>query len=394
MNDKRYFSRRNFIERSLISCTGLVLSGSPLFAQSPINEELKSGKQYKMGIIGCGNRSKTIISALNSVPDIEISALCDIVGHKMGQRAVLIKNGPTPRFYTDLQKMLKQDDLDAVAVITPPDLHKDHTIAALEAGKHVFCEKPMALTVVDCNAMIAAVQRTHKSLQIGTQRRHSSDYKLLVETIRNSPVGKILQSDLYDYRGDWRVPEENEYLPGVGYWRMDQRKSGGVVYEMGAHIIDVNNWIFDSEPLSVSSIQGVNNFSLRKRNSMDHGGVLVRYANNALMNYGGNLYNYGPAAPDSFFGVNGTILFGRGEISVHYGHPAGFSRQADMPKQEKKSLPGEDGVVEQMKYFAQVLAGTKKPYPDGYIGRQTVQICEGSVRSSQERREIDIRELG
>src|SRR3546814_18848210 len=93
---------------------------------------------------------------------------------------------------------------------------------------------------------------------------------------------------------------------GVSYWRLSQRESGGAVFEMGAHIIDVNNWIFDSEPVSVSSIQGVNNHSLRKRDSMDHGGVIVRYANGALMNYGSVVYNYGPNAPDTFFGVNGT----------------------------------------------------------------------------------------
>src|SRR3546814_910212 len=169
--------------------------------------------------------------------------------------------------------MLEQDGLDAIAVITPPSLHKSLSVAAMEAGKHVFCEKPMALTVTDCNQMLEAVKRTGKALQIGTQRRHSNDYKLLADTIRNDSVGDILYSDLNDYRGDWRVPEEDEYPEGVSYWRLSQRESGGAVFEMGAHIIDVNNWIFDSEPVSVSSIQGVNNHSLRKRDSMDHGGV-------------------------------------------------------------------------------------------------------------------------
>ena len=93
----------------------------------------------------------TIIGAFNSVPEIEIVALCDIVEHKMGQRASLIKNGPKPEFYTDMHKMLKRDDLDAVAVITPNYTHKEIVIASLEAGKNVFCEKPMAMTVADCN---------------------------------------------------------------------------------------------------------------------------------------------------------------------------------------------------------------------------------------------------
>src|SRR3546814_2877422 len=90
-----------------------------------------------------------------------------------------------------MEQMLKQDDLDAVAVITPPGLHKSQSVAAMEAGKHVFCEKPMALTVTDCNQMLEAVKRTGKALQIGTQRRHSNDSKPLADTIRNDSVGDI-----------------------------------------------------------------------------------------------------------------------------------------------------------------------------------------------------------
>src|SRR5680860_269813 len=193
--------------------------------------DLMPAKTFKIGVVGCGNRSKTIIGALNSVPEIEIAALCDKVEHKMGQRAQLIKGGPKPRFIASYEEMLEQDDLDAIAVITPNYTHKVLVIAALEAGKNVFCEKPMAITVSDCNEMIGAVERTHKALQIGTQRRHSGVYKNLVETIRTKPVGKILQSDLFDYRGDWRVPDADEYPNGMGYWRMDQEKSGGVVYD-------------------------------------------------------------------------------------------------------------------------------------------------------------------
>ncbi len=387
--------RKKIIGMSGVTSGGIAISSTPLFAQSLSKEGAEPGKKYKMGIVGCGNRSKTIIGALNSVPEIEIAALCDIVEHKMGQRAELIKNGPKPQFYNDMKEMLKRDDLDAIAVITPNYTHKELVIAALEAGKHVFCEKPMALTVADCNEMIGAVQRSHKSLQIGTQRRHSNGYKLLVETIRTKIEGKILHSDLFDYRGDWRVPAPDEYPKGVGYWRLDQSKSGGVAYEMGAHIIDVNNWVFDSEPISVSSIQGINDPTLRKRDSMDHAGILVRYANNALMNYGGNVYNYGASAEDTFFGVNGSVQMGKGVITVNYGYPNGFKDPAELPKPETIPLPGGgDGVVEELKHFALVLAGKAKAYPDGYIARQSIQILEGSVRSAKERREIDVDELG
>lgn len=399
---KNDFSRRKFLERSIVGAAGagLIMSGSPILAQTANMGSASStpAKKFKIGVVGCGNRSKTIIGALNSVPEIEIAALCDIVTHKMGQRAALITSGDKPQFIEDYDKMLKLSELDAIAVITPNYTHRDLVIKALEAGKHVFCEKPMALTVEDCNDMIGACERAGKAMQFGTQRRHSVVYKRLVEVIRTKPLGTILQSSLYDFRGDWRVPDADEYPNGMGYWRLDQSKSGGIVYEMGAHIIDVNNWIFDSVPESVTCLQGVNNFTLRKRNSSDHAGVVVEYANGAMMNYGGNCYNYGSTALDTWFCSKGTVQMGGGKASVKYGYPRGFDNPGKLPESEIVDLRGDnpesEGVVDEMKHFAKVLAGEAKAYPDGNIARQTVQICEASVRSAKERRTIDVKELG
>ncbi|MDR1172018.1 MAG: Gfo/Idh/MocA family oxidoreductase [Bacteroidales bacterium] len=392
------FSRRNFIGLTGLAGAGLALSGNPLMAAQPLHTEAYAGKTFKVGIIGCGNRSKALIGALNSVPELEMAALCDIVPHKMNQRAQLIKTGAKPKFVNSLDELLKMPELDAIVVITPNDTHKDVVIAALEADKHVFCEKPMAITVADCNEMLGTVERTRKVLQIGHQRRHSPEWKLLVETINTKPVGKVLQSSLFDYRGDWRVPDADEYPAGVEYWRLNQARSGGVVYEMGAHIIDVNNWVFDSEPIAICSLQGVNNFSLRKRDSSDHGGVLVQYANGAMMNYGGNVYNYGATALDTFFCVNGTVQLGGGVLSIKYGSPAGFPKPKDMPQPEQVSLKERnqegDGTAEQFRNFAKAMEGKAKAFPDGYIGRRCVQVMEGSLRSAKARRVIDVNELG
>ena len=354
--------------------------------------------KHKIGIIGCGNRSKAIIGALNNVPELEIAALCDIVPHKMEQRAKLIKSSVKPKFVKNLEELL-QMDLEAIFVITPNYTHKDIVISCLEAGKHVWCEKPMALTVEECNEMIGAVERTGKMLQIGTQRRHSPEYKQLIDVVRNKPVGKILLSSLIDYRGDWRVPAADEYPEGTPYWRLIQAQSGGIAYEMGAHIIDVNNWVFDSEPISVCSLQGVNNFSLRKRDSSDYAGILVEYANGAVMNYGGCCYDYGSKKYDTFFGVNATIQMGGGQITVNYGSPAGFPKRANIPADEvikttSKDPAEGDGVTIQLRHYAKVLDGKERPFPDGYQARSSVQIMEGSVRSALERRVIDVKELG
>jgi len=390
-------SRREFMRDGLIAgeAAALTLLGSHqvLAGNRPLIDKPVHGGPYKICILGCGNRSKAHISALNDVPEIQIAALCDVVPHKMDERAKLIKKKTELRKYTDLEKMVQQEDLDAVAVVLPNHLHKMGTIAALQAGKHVFCEKPMALTVADCNEMIAVSKSTRRAIQVGTQRRHSPMYKKAVEAIRKASVGQILSSDVNSYRGDWRVPAADEYPAGEEYWRLNQDKCGGVVYEMGAHTIDVNNWIFDSEPVTVVSLQGVNDLALRKRNSTDHGGVLVRYANDALMNYGGNLYAYGPSGADYFFAINGTIKLGEGELEITYGHARGVPSEEPLPKPVKIKLSGGDGTNDQWKYFARVLAGQADPYPDGYMGRQSIQICQGSVISARDKRIVNVSEL-
>jgi predicted dehydrogenase len=393
------FSRRNFIGLTGLAGAGLVLPGNPLMAAQPLRtEEMYAAGKFKIGIIGCGNRSKTIISSLNSVPELEMTALCDIVPHKMGQRAELIKTGVKPKFVNSLGELLQMKELDAIFVITPNDTHRDIVIAALEAGKHVWCEKPLAMTVAECNDILGAVARTGRLMQVGNQRRHSPAYKTLVDVVRNKPLGQILQADLFDYRGDWRVPDADEYPAGTAYWRMSQKRSGGVVYEMGAHIIDVNNWVMDSEPVSVFSLQGVNNFTLRKRDSSDHAGVLVQFANGAMMNYGGNVYNYGASAMDTWFCEKGSVQMGGGKVYVKYGSPAGFLKPANMPQNEEVVIRDDnregDGATEQLRHFVKVLDGKEKPYPDGYIGRMAVQVMEGANRSAVARRAIDVRELG
>lgn len=393
-------SRRQFIKDSLVvgeaAAVGLMMGAEVLAEPQPLlTKKREGGAAYRIGILGCGNRSKAHIAALNDVPGIEVAALCDMLPHKMDQRAELIrKKQAKPRQYTDMEAMFAQEDLDAVAIVLPNHLHKVAAIGALQAGKHVYCEKPMALTVADCNEMIAAAERARKAIQIGTQRRHGPGYKRAVEEIRKAPVGKILSSAVNSYRGDWRVPAADEYPPGVPYWRLIQEQCGGVVYEMGAHIIDLNNWIFDSEPETVVSLQGVNNPALRKRDSYDHGGVLVRYASGAMMNYGGNLYTRGAAGADYFFGVDGTVALGEGRLEINYGRGTGIPGQ-ELAAPVKMDLPGGgDGTKEQWDHFAKVLAGEAEPYPDGRSGRQSIQICQGAVISAKERTIVNVKDLG
>ena len=385
------YTRRKFITTLGAGSALLMLPAIPKFSETLFAGDKKLG----IALVGLGNYSTHELA-----PALQETSLCYLSGIVTGtpEKAERWKQRydiPDKNIYNykNFDEIADNKSIDVVYVVLPNSMHHEFVIRAAKAGKHVFCEKPMALTVADCNEMIAVAERTQRAIQIGTQRRHSNGYKKAVETIRKASVGKILSSDVNSYRGDWRVPAEDEYPPGVEYWRLNQDKCGGVVYEMGAHTIDVNNWIFDSEPLTVVSLQDVNDLALRTRNSTDHGGVLVRYANGTMMNYGGNLYAHGPSASDYFFAVNGTIKLDAGNLEINYGYARGFPTQEPLPKPVKMKLPGGDGTSDQWKYFAQVLAGQADPYPDGYIGRQSIKICEGAIISAQEKIVVNVNEL-
>ncbi len=395
MTNKKKFSRRNFIERSImgIASSGLILSGSPLIA-SPLGWGTSfTGKPFKLGIIGCGNRAVPQIRGINQIPELEIAALCDIVPEKMEEKKRMVKRG-TPKLYTDYQNLLRQDDLDVVAIITPNYLHREQTVAAFEAGKHVLCEKPMALNVKDCNAMIAAAKEAGKALQIGTQRRHETPYRRAIEKIHQGEVGKILYSDISTYRSDWAVLSPDPKVDRQLNWRLDKKKVGGVAFEQGAHTIDLNNWIIGSEPVEVIGRVGVNNKTMRPRTSDDHAAIIAHYANGAVTNYGGNLYHYGPVIPDYYFAEKATISLSAKEFSMHYGYPKGVPHTEPLPKSVTMDLPPRDGELKQWQHFVKVMKGEAKAYPDGITGRMAIQVMYGAEVSTEQGCAVKVSELG
>jgi hypothetical protein len=119
-----HVSRREFMSAGLIAGEAAalaLLSGRRILANNRplIIDKHAPGTPYKLGLLGCGNRSKAHIAALNAVAEIEVAALCDIVPHKMDERAKLIRQGPEPRKYVDMENMVQQDGLDAIAVLLP-----------------------------------------------------------------------------------------------------------------------------------------------------------------------------------------------------------------------------------------------------------------------------------
>lgn len=195
---------------------------------------------FKIGIIGVGNIAHSHIHGYLNNPDAELYAFCDIDKEqleKMGK-----KFGVT-RLYTDPDEMLALPELDAVSVCTWNCAHADCTIKALNAGKHVLCEKPMAMNAEQAKAMKEAADRSGKLLMIGFVRRHGNDCRVLKEFLDKGDLGEIYYTKASYLRRDG--------CPN-GWFADKSRSGGGPLIDLGVHVIDLVRYLI-GRPLPVSA---------------------------------------------------------------------------------------------------------------------------------------------
>ena len=398
-------TRRGFMERGMAASVGLGLgamapgaAAAPGLTSEPVR--LGAAEKLRVAILGCGNRSKTHIRAVNHYADkMEVVALCDIIPEKLEEKKRLVESG-APRLYTDYDKMLAEgDDIHAVAVVLPNTVHKAGTVASLDAGKHVLCEKPLTITLAQTQAIIDAADRTGRIVQVGTQSRHAPGYQFLAEKLRAGLLGEVLYGWAQTFRADWRKLYPDPEVDSKKNWRMKQSEGGSIVYEMGIHTIDVFNWFIHSEPVEVTSLGGVHNSRLQTRDSWDHASVAVRYANGAMLNYGGNLYACGGPGPDVLFGDGASLeIGGRGaRQTTLYKRPywRPYGKGGGPVSKETIELPGmsADPSILQYAHFLDAVQGKKPPFPSARDHRPAVLIARASQLSETEGRHIQASEV-
>ncbi|MBR5157778.1 MAG: Gfo/Idh/MocA family oxidoreductase [Clostridia bacterium] len=197
-------------------------------------------KKLKVGIIGAGNISKYHIDAYRKNPNVELYALCDINEDRLKMMGE--KYGVT-RLFTDKDEMLKLDELDAVSVCTWNSEHAPCSIAALNAGKHVLCEKPMATNVEDAIKMKEAAEKNGKLLMIGFVRRFGNDCDIVRDFNSVDYLG-----DIYYAKATYLRRNGN---PG-GWFGDMSRSGGGPMIDLGVHVIDFTRFVMGNpKPVSV-----------------------------------------------------------------------------------------------------------------------------------------------
>jgi len=192
-----------------------------------------SGK-IRVGVIGAGLISeKAHLPAWSKLADVvEIVAVSDLKVERA--EAAAAKFG-VPRAVSDFRQLLEIDEIDAVSVCTPPVAHSDVTIAALEAGKHVVCEKPMAIDLPSAEAMVAASEKTDKKLAIQFQSRFHPAAQVLKKMIEDGDLGDIYYANAVYHR--------RRGIPGWGTFHSRAHNGGGALIDVGVHALDMALWL-------------------------------------------------------------------------------------------------------------------------------------------------------
>lgn len=198
-------------------------------------------KKFKVGIVGCGGiANQKHLPALKKIEDVRFCAFCDIVEERARKANEEYADGKA-LVCTDYRDLLKED-LDAVYVLTPNCCHCEISVAALSSGKHVMCEKPMAINYAEAKQMLAARDKSGKTLSVGYQGRYRPDSLYLKKECEKGNLGEVYLAKAHAVR--------RRAVPTWGVFVDEKKQGGGPLIDIGTHALDLALFMMDNyEPL-------------------------------------------------------------------------------------------------------------------------------------------------
>lgn len=194
--------------------------------------------QIKIGIIGCGGIANgKHFPSLKKVPEAAIVAFCDLVKER-AEKAAAEYGTKDAKVYTDYKEMLSKEKFDVVHVLTPNRTHSEISIAAMKAGCHVMCEKPMAYNAAEALKMVECAKETGKKLTIGYQSRYRADSAYLKQMSLNGEFGDIYFAKAHAIR--------RRAVPTWGVFLNEYEQGGGPLIDIGTHALDLTLWLMNN----------------------------------------------------------------------------------------------------------------------------------------------------
>lgn len=350
-------------------------------------------KQVKIGLIGCGSISESHLNAYQANPQVQLFAVCDLNEERAKKAA---EKYHVPHVYTDYRDLLANAEVDAISICTWNNSHAEISIAALEAGKNVLCEKPLCKTVDEALRVQEAVHRTGKTLQVGYVRRHASNIEVLKRFIDAGDLGEVYFAKASLIRR----------IGNPGGWFSDiERSGGGPLIDIGVHVIDLC-WYLMGKP-KVKSVTGntyrklgnrsnVLNYDFYKAADYDAAHNTVEDMANALIRF----ENGASLMVDVSFTLHATQ---DSQLINIYGDKGGAELEPQLKITTERhntmmnidpqiTHPGFDfqgAFNREINHFVECCLGNTKTICPVEDGTQLIQILNAIYQSAAEGREIE-----
>jgi 1,5-anhydro-D-fructose reductase (1,5-anhydro-D-mannitol-forming) len=330
------------------------------------------------GLIGASDIAKTrMITAINGQPDSEVRAVMSRDSDRA--KAYAAQNG-IPRACNTLEALLADPDVHVVYISTTNERHKEESIAAAKAGKHVLCEKPLALTLQDARAMVQACSEAGVVMGTNHHLRNAVTHRTMRRMIQEGAIGTPLAARVF----------HAVYLPShLRGWRLEQRgKGGGVILDITVHDADTLRFVLDDEPVEVTAFSAKQGLSKGPVEDAVMG--VIRFQSGVIAQFH-DAYTV-PNAPTGLevHGTEGSLV---GE-NVMTQDPVGrlFLRRANQLR-EVELEPFEDLYIHQVRLFNEAVQGRGKPFATGEDGVRSLAVALAVMEAAGRARRIAVQDV-
>ena len=301
-------NRREFLsDCGKISLAGVTLSLFPwLESCSEKAKQQVQGEKVQIGIIGTGSRGLFHIKHLVQMPHVEVVALCDNYRPHLEDAAQYY---PKAKLYDDYRLLLENRDVRGVIIATPLYLHAPMTLAAMEAGKEVFCEKSMAYTMDEALEVYRRRQQLGRVLFIGQQRLFDPKYVKAMQMIHDGVIGEVVGVRNYWYRNNnWRREVPSPELERHINWRLYSEYSRGLMTELACHQLQNGSWAMGQLPEKVMGAGSLIHWNKEdERDVYDTVSAIFTYPNGVNMTFESIISNKHFGMGEQILGTKGTI---------------------------------------------------------------------------------------
>ena len=306
---------------------------APVITRPPRLAAQQQNSRLGVAMIGVGNRGGSVMrNGVMLTEGLRVAAICDTKPERL-DKAASAASRDNPATTRDYREAIARADVDAVHISTPCDLHVEMAIAALRAGKHVYCEKPVGITAASIAELVHVARSTDRVIQVGQQLRSSRRHMQTVQRIHDGIAGKVVMVKAQRHSSDDLAHDAMS-----ADWFFDRTRSGDVLVEMSVHNLDLCNWIVQDRPESASGFGGALVWpdDPPGRTNMDGYTLSYEYRNGVKLSYtqvffhpsglpgGGQIWNV--------YGTNGAVDVAN---SVYYPRAKGSSPEPLAPEMKE-----------------------------------------------------------